>query len=307
MPLNFDGLKDAIRLAGRLKGTRGRKLAISLQGGSLRLLLAEGQRIVNWAEIPFNPAFMRGGFIADRQGLGRMIKNAVTSKGFPPATVLAAFPGFQSVVRLVRLPNTRDIRAGQVLPREARRLMAFSESEQYLFWQRVGVSNKSQSFVALAVPKAPLHAFADTLKLAGLSPNHVELAPLCLARVLPEGHAIAACVESDGIDIYVAVDSVPSLIRSLWLGDVPLTMSSAPARLAEELAATISFYNDANPESPLSPTLAIHLAGGLATDEVGPAVAAETGHPVVPITMPVATPEGFPRASMAVNCGLLVG
>lgn len=282
-------------------------LAIAIQGASLRVLLSDGKRVRQWAEVPFNPAFLRGGFVADGQGISQVIRNTMTAKGMRRGPVVAAFPGFHSIVRVIRVPRSRDVRPRDVLPREARRLMAYSEQEQYLFWQQASVQGTAQSFVVVMVPKAPLQAFVETLKLAGLSPVRMELAPLCLAKMLPQGQAIIANVESDGIDIVIVVDSLPNVTRSIWLGDDPLTLDSAPSRLAEEMANTISFYNDANPERRLPPTLPVQLAGGFLVADLAPMVARDTGHPVTPFVPPLEAPNDFPVSSMVVNAGLVMG
>lgn len=291
-------------LMGRL---RSRRLALSIQGTSLRILLAERNRITSWAETPFNPTLLRGGLIADQEGMARVMKNALDSKRMPAAPVVAAFPGFQSVVRILRLPHARGVRPDEVLIREARRLMAYSDAGQYLFWQPAGIAGKFQDFLTVAVPKGAVHAFVETLKLAGLAPDRMELAPLCLAKVIPQGQAVLADVESNSIDIVVVVDSVPALVRSLWLGDEPLTSDSAPARLAEELVSTINFYNSGNPDTNLAATLPIHVAGGFLTEDLAPVVARETGHPVAPLMTSLVAPDGFPSTAMAVNAGLIAG
>ncbi len=286
---------------------RSPRLAVSIQGNTFRYVLTERGRVQSWAQIPFNPIFLRGGFIADRQGMGQMIRNALSGKGIPSVPVVAAFTGVQSIVRVIQLPNVRDIHPEQVLPREARRLMALNENVQYLFWQQVAKREKLQTFVAVVVPKEGLQGFLEALRVAGLVPTRVEVAPLCLVKDIPQGQAIVANVESDSIDIVIVMDSLPFLVRSLWLGDEPLTIDSAPARVAEELVRTISAHNDSNPENSLPPTLPIYLAGGFFTDDLTAEVGRETGHPVMPLIPSLEGPDGFPATAMAVNAGLLLG
>ncbi|MBI2866266.1 MAG: hypothetical protein HYX99_02755, partial [Chloroflexi bacterium] len=233
----------------------GKRIVFSIQGNSLRLVLVSRGKVLDWAHIPFNPAFLRNGFIANPQGMSQVFRNALAGKGIPRAPAIAAFPGFQGICRLINLPRAKDVDPREVVPREARRLMAFSESAQYLFWDQVAVRETERSFLVLAAPKSPLQALIETVKLAGLPLRKVELAPLALLRATSQSHTIVANVETDSIDIVIAVDSVPAVVRSMWLGDEPLDTDSAPQRLAEELVRTISFYNDTYPEARVSPPL----------------------------------------------------
>lgn len=290
------------RLSSRL---RSRRLGLSIQGNTLRLLLVQRNRVVTWAQIPFNPAFLRGGFISDIQGMSHVIRNAMISKGMPRAPLIAAFPGLQSVVRTFQLPRARDLKPSNVIPREARRLMAFSPGEQHLFWEPVDVRGVNQRYLALAVPRRPLHSFVETLTLAEAFPTRIELTPLALARLVPQSQAIIADVERDSIDIAIVADSVPALVRSLWLGDEPLSLDTAPTRLAEELAGTISYYNDAYAETRVTTDLPIHVAGGFPVEDLAPAVSEGTGHPVMPLVAPLIASEAFPAAVMAVPAGLV--
>lgn len=291
-------------LASRL---RSRRLGLSIQGNTLRLLLAQRNQVEAWAQIPFNPAFLRGGFVSDVQGMSQVIRNAITGKRLPRAPVIAAFPGLQSIVRTLQLPRSRDLRPSEVIPREARRLMAYAPGEQYLFWEPVDVRRTTQRYLAVAVPRSPLHTFVETLALAEAFPSRIELIPLALARLVPQSQAIIANVERDSIVISIIADSVPALVRSLWLGDEPLSLDTAPARLAEELAGTISYYNDTYAETRLTTDLPIHLAGGFPVEDLAPVVSEGTGHPVMPLVAPLNAPEDFPAEAMAVCAGLVTG
>ncbi len=288
-----------------LNRARSRSVALSIQGMSLHYLMTEKRRILDWGQVPFNPAFLRSGCVADQQGMAQLIRNLLSKKGYTAMPVIAVFPGFQSIVRILSLPKAGDVKPATVLPREARRLMAYAENEQYLFWNKV-VGGEGNSYAVIAVPRVPLQNFLGMLKTAGIAPARVELAPLCLVRSLGQGNAIVANVEADSIDICIVVNSLPALVRSLWLGDELLSADTAADRVAEELQNTISFYNDANPANPLSPSLAVHLAGVFPVDELSPIVARETGHPVLPLLPPVTAPEGFSPAAMAIPAGLLL-
>ncbi len=279
-----------------------RRLTVSLQGNSLRLALFHRNTVESWAHVPFNPALLRNGFIGNPQGVGQVLRSALSNKGIAAAPTTVALAGFQSMCRVISLPKSKDIVPNEVVPREARRLMAYSEKDHYLFWQPVAA--KSSDVLVVVTPRAPLATLVETMKLAGVPLRRVELLPLALAKAVAQGQCIVANVETDSMDIVITINSVPVVVRSLWLGDEPLDVDSAPRRLAEELVRTIGFHNDANPDTRLSPPQPIHLAGGIAIEELAPVVTQETGHPVVAIVPAFAAAQGFPAAAMAVNVGL---
>lgn len=297
------GLNEGLaKLAARIPGLQRQTLTVSVQGNSLRIALLDRQKVVAWAHVPFNPTLLRNGFIANSQGMSQVLKNTLASKGIRTAPVIASLPGFQSICRIITLPKAKDVLPKDVLTREARRLMAYSEREHHIFWQQV--SPKSGSYLVVVTPRTPLVSLVETMKLAGLSLRRVDLVPLALVKAAAQGQSVVANVESDSIDIAISVDWVPVVVRSLWLGDEPLDVDSAPRRLAEELVRTISFHNDGNPDARLATSQPIHLAGGFPIEELAPVVKQETGHPALAIPLAIAAADGFPAAAMAVNVGL---
>lgn len=266
------------------------------------MVLLRKNTVVSWAHVPFNPALLRDGFIANSQGVSQVLRAALNSKGIRAAPTTAALPGFQSICRVITLPKGKEIVPTEAIPREARRLMAYSEKDHYLFWQPV--VGKAGDYLVVATPRAPLAALTETMKLAGVPLKRVELAPLALAKAAAQGQSIVANVETDSIDIVITVDSVPVVVRSIWLGDEPLDVESAPRRLAEELVRTIGFHNDSHPEKRLTPPQPIHVAGGIPMEELAPVVTQETGHPVVAVVPAFSAAQGFSAATMAVNLGL---
>lgn len=290
------------RLKSGLPSFQHRVLTVAIQGNSLRLaLVIMGQGVVNWGYVPFNPALLRNGFIANIQGISHVIQNTLASKGIPRVPATAAFTGFRSLCRVINLPRAKDVVPRDVIPGEARHLMSYSEKEHCLFWQKAVVPGQ---FIVVVVPRAPLQTFVETMKLAGLSLHRVELTPLALAKAAGQPQSVVANIEKDSIDIIITIDYMPVVVRSLWFGEEPLDVDSAPQRLAEELVKTISYYNGADPEIPLSPPLPIHLAGGFPVEELSPVVSQRTGHPVLAISPAFSVPEGFSVSAMAVNLGL---
>ncbi|RLC71903.1 MAG: hypothetical protein DRI26_04160 [Chloroflexi bacterium] len=282
-------------------------LTLSLEGSTLRVLQARGRRITAWLSLPFNPAFLSGGFIADPTGMAEVIRNALIRKGLHARRVRAAFPGFQSLSRLITLPRAKELHPEEILPGEARRLMRISLEDTYLFWQRVAITSRQQRFLVLAIPKAPLQTFVETLRLAGLRPSRLELKPLSLVKAVGQPQAIIASVETNGIDIVIVIDHLPMLMRSLYLGEGALTLETVPSPLVDELSHTISFYNNSNPDKQLPSGTPLYLCGALASGLDASAIGQEFGMPAGELHPVLNVPPEFPLAQMLVNLGLAIG
>ncbi len=282
-------------------------LTLSIEGSTLRILQVVNKQITAWVNLPFNPALLRNGFIANPKGMAQVIQNALVGKGIYSKGVRAAFPGFQSLSRLITIPRSREVRPDQVIPGEARRLMSVSPEVSYLFWQPMISFPGQQSFFTLAVPKAPLEVFIETLRLTGLRPNRIELKPLVLLKIIDQPNAIIAAVENNSIDIVVVLNWIPMLMRSLYLGEGAITAESGPPRLVAELRRTIGFYNDSNPENPLPLETPLYLCGALAAEgETALLVEREIGLLPGKLDPKLELPPEFPLGQMAVNLALAI-
>lgn len=283
------------------------RLSLSIEGTTLRILACEGRNISNWANIPFNPALLRNGFIANSKGMAQVIKNALGGKKLRHKKVIAALPGFQSLSRIITLPGTREVNPKVVLPREAGRLMPVSMENSYLFWQAVEGDESQQSFFVLAVPKRPLLRLVETLRLAGLRPAKIDIASLALARAVNSSDAIIANAENNGIDIVIVRDDIPYVMRSVFSGEEPIPLESLAPRVVEELGRNVGHYNETNRDNPLPPNLPVYLCGACAIDPDLPSmVQREIGYPVEEVKSVLKSPRDFPTAQMMVNMGLML-
>ena len=282
-----------------------KKLSLSLDGTSLRLLICQGKEVIDWVNLPFNPELLREGLISNPAGMAKVIRNALRDKRIRERKVRAALPGLGVLSRLLTLPPGGDIRPGEVIPREARRLISAPPEENYLFWQKLAGPEYERRFLVLAVPRPPLHALLETLKLAGLRPTAIELSSLCLARAVNQSTAIILQAEPNLIGVVIVVDGIPVLMRSSPLtGEMLLPGASAP-RLAQELAQNLSFYDSARRENPLPPDAPVYLCGSLATDpELIQTIESTVAHPVRKPEPILNSPPDFPTSQFMVNIGL---
>lgn len=287
---------------------RGPVAAISIEGITLRILKAQRNQVLDWASIPFNVRFMRGGFIQDPVGMGQVIKSALESRGLAKAQVVCALPGQQAVSRIMPLPPVSKAELPSVVNREARRLLSFSPDSSYLFWQSLEPVDGRQRAYVLIVPKAPLNNLLEALKAAGIThPRAIDLKPLALARSVNLKDAIVVNSESNHIEVVIVLNDVPVLTRSIPLGDSPQATATVAGRLLDELGRSVAFYNETYRDNPLDTKIPIVLTGDLiAQMGIEEEAATATGRTVVPFAPPLNYATGFPVASFAVNVGLIL-
>ncbi len=284
------------------------KLALSIGGGILRALLFQGAKVTRWVNLPIRPDLLHKGAVADLQGLAGIIRRTLRERGIKAKKVLLALPSADVLWRLITLPSGRDIVPREVIPREVRRLLGISLEENYLFWARLPGPSAEQRFFALVVPRAMLYSWLETLKLAGLKPARVELSSLCLARSVNEGTAIILQAEPTSIEVIILKESVPQLMRSLFLTEETLLPGTAAGRVTQELERNLSFYSSSHREEPLPPDTPVFLCGSLSADpELAPAIEATTGFRVKEIKPVVRVPQDLPLAQFMVNLGLIMG
>lgn len=293
---------------------QGNLLTVSLEGTSLRVLAFRGGKAIAWIGLPFNPTFLRNGFVANPEALAGVIRNALAGKGLTPKgylarlrpwRVVAAFPSFQSQSRIVVVPQARGVNVGEVINRESRRWMNFNPQEHYQFFQEIGRSQAQRRFFVLLIPKAPLQTFINTLRLARLNPSKIVLKPQALATLVTHDLAVLANIENNSLDIAIVASGTPVVMRSVFLGSELLNSETAAPRLVDELNRTIAYYNESNQDAPVPEQAPLYLSGSVAADrDVLDAIERETGLKGVMTLLPVDLPPDFPTPHLMVNAAL---
>lgn len=284
-------------------------LALSIESMSLRLLACRGGKVLAWATTPINPRFLRGGFVADTQGLARVIKTAVSKKEFSGRyRILVSLPAFHSVCRTMELPSLREVKPEIAIPQQARRDMGYSAETSLLSWQPLSPGTERQRFFICSVPKEPMVTLMETLKSAGLLANQVETNTFALSRAVNQPQAIVIAVEPYSLDFIIMRDHIPQVTRSTFLGETPRSPESLPELVNDTLDTTLTFYNENNPDNPLPPDIPVYLLGSavLLNPDITSAVETTLGHPVASFEPPLIYPPDFPKAELAVNIGLIL-
>lgn len=282
-------------------------LSLSLEGTTLRILSANGDSVEAWDSVPFNPRFIRNGYVADPEGLGQVIKNALEERKLTKGKVVCALSAVGTTSRILSLPKVEKGQLGSIVNREARRVVGSSLDDSYLHWRALPLKTAQQQVYLLTVPKEPLHALMKAMATAGLKPRLIDLKPLALMRAVNRRDAIIANGESNSVEVVIVIDDVPTLIRSAFLGEELLSADYAVGRISDELVRTITFYNDSHHDEPLNPELPIYCTGAVAGSvPFAINVATLTGRPIEPLEPPLRYPAEMPAAHYMVNMGLVL-
>jgi len=133
------------------------------------------------------------------------------------------------------------------------------------------------------------------------------LESLALARAVSQKDAIIAHGEMNAVEIVIMVDSIPSLMRGIWLREKDLDAGRVTALLLQQVASTVEYYNDMNRSNPLPSDIPIYLTGEVALDaELAQRVSTLSGRTVAPLEPPLSYPAHFPVSLYMINLGLLL-
>jgi hypothetical protein len=307
--LGLRGLKKPILPNLQVGGAKVGKniIALSIDGGELRLVSFSKDSVESWDSVPFDPQFLRMGQVADPEGLGNVIKGALEGREASKSRIVCSPPGLRIVSRIINLPNVNTKELDSIVPREVRRLMTVSEEDNQIYWQALPSETSQTPVLVLAVAKEALNNFMETLRIGGVRPHRIDLKPMALMRAVNQQDAIIANGESNSVELVIVINDVPVQIRSIFLGEGVVTQDYAVGRISDELVRTITTYNEINSENPLDPEVPIFLCGAMAANvSFAMNVAALTGRSVQPLEPPLRCPEDFPLAHFMVNVGLIL-
>ena len=285
-----------------------RIIALSIEGTVLRILGSRGDSVDVWGSVPFRPSCVRNGHVADPDGLGGVIKNALVDMELTKGVYVCALPAIGSTSRIIDLPLEVDVAAlGGIVQREARRFMGASLDDYYLHWRALPARTRHRQVFSLAVPREPLHALMEAMQKAAQIPKIIELKPLALMRAVNRRHAIIANGENSSVEMVIVVDDTPVLIFGTAFAEGALHPDYAVGRISEELVRTIGYYNDSHKDEALDPELPIYLTGALASSApFSINVATLTGRLIERLDPPLRYPSELPVAEYMANMGLVI-
>lgn len=284
------------------------QLSISFEGLDVRMVAVRGDQVVGWHETTLPSRLIRNGFLVAGAEAGQHIRSFLNRNNLSPGHLQVALPGLHSIIRVVPVPTTIHIN-NSLVEREARHLLGGSLDSAYVFWQTLPTrrQNPVRQVYMVVVPREPLTNAVESLTFAGLKVSSVDLKPLAVARAVNARDGIIGHADLHGGDVVVVVGGVPTHIHSFYWGDEPLAVEYAHMRLVNELAQTISSYNDTHRGQPLDPNVPVCLTGLLAEDEaLATTVTNMTGRQVAEPLPPLRYPSNFHLRTFMVPLGMVL-
>ena len=281
------------------------EVTVFIEDAAIKLLVARGRRVQKWAKLPLAPGLVNEGVILDEDQVADKVKQLFELQGVRARKVIAGLSGFNSIYRVVSLPELPEAILPEAVKHEATRVIPVSLDQVYLSYQPIpGLAGETRFFL-VAFPRSTADGLVRTLRKAGLEPEIMDLAPLALCRTIDEPKAIIIDVRSASLDIAIMVDRVPQLIRSLSLPSEAQSLEERLPTIVEELNRTITFYNSGHLDSILDSSVPIFVSGDLgAAADTWPSLVGTSGYSVSVLPPPIQDLEGFDSTQFMVNIGL---
>jgi len=281
------------------------EVTLFIEDTSIKLLVAKGQRVERWAKIPLEPGLVSDGVVQDEARVANKLKELFKQQRIGSSTVIAGLSGFNSVYRLISLPELPTDILPEAVKQEARRVIPVPIEEVYLSYQVIPATEGETRVFLAAFPKNTADALLRTLHQAGLRVNILDLTPLALCRTVDAPEAVVVDVRSTSLDIAVMVDRVPQVIRSLSLPSEAQSLEERLPAIVEELNRTITFYNSSHVEKPLSSNMPLFVSGDLAVaPDTWQSLVGTSEYSVSVLPSPIQPLEGFDPSQFMVNIGL---
>ena len=272
---------------------------------SLRLMVSDGKRIKEWAELPLESGLIENTVVINEAELTAKIKQLFEVQQIKTKKVAIGIGGLHCLTRPITLPQLPKVMLDEAVRREAERALPVPLEQLYISWQTIpGPEDKTQVFLT-AIPRKTADDLLKVLHQAGLEPSFMDLKPLLLARVVQEATAVIVDVQTTEFDIVIMSDGIPQPVRTLPFADEAPSWEEKLAMIRNELDRTIKFFNSNNPEKPLVSDIPIFVSGELVDDaESGKFLSDELGHPVQPLLSPLKCPQQLDPSHYLVNVGL---
>jgi type IV pilus assembly protein PilM len=281
------------------------RLTLSIEAMELRLMVAQGQRILRWASGPLPVGATSNGQVVQPTVFGQTVDRLIAEIGGSRCNIIVSLGGQRSLVRILNLPSVPGRMLDEVVRREARRELPLPLDELYLTWEAIGNSSAPQLQVfTLGIPREAVDNCIIGLHSAGVRPAAMDLKPMALVRAANIPDVLLADLEEEVGSVVLVRGFVPYIARSVALpkeGD--RSLEERAEHLVAEVQRTLDFYSStlAAKHPPWKPVVC--LTGTLGgTSDVRSRVGAHW--PLVAPVPPLPLPKELPLLQYLANVGL---
>jgi Tfp pilus assembly PilM family ATPase len=185
--------------------------------------------------------------------------------------------------------------------------MPVSLNDTYLSWQAYPDGREEWEFLVLGVTPPPVDALVQTLSIAGIKPQILDIKHLLLAKLSNRRDAIIVDFEPDYSHIALVAGGIPVGMHTVPSLGPAAQLRDEISMLIDELVKMVGFYNGSHPQHPLSETTGLLLTGESSTlPNVAESIQNETGYRVEPLIPPLDMPPELPVSEYAANIGAVL-
>ena len=280
---------------------------MTIEHGSVKLLVARGLEVVEYKIIEANERLFREGLVSDAARVSDLIEDAIETASGRFRRVVSAVPGYQTTTRRLDLPAARGIDPNVIIPQEAQRKLGISAEHSYLTWLRLPSGVDQAQWLVMSATHRSIASLSTTAAGAGIKLAALELRSFALARAINQPDAVIAWTAPDGCDAIVVRGWTPVTYQTAYWGTAA-TVEAADLvnRLTEVVESTIAAHDMSNPEMSVADDIPIYITGSpvVGDDMIASRVAANTRHPLAMPEPPLHLPPGFPLNDLIINVGL---
>lgn len=280
-------------------------VTLFIKDTGIYVLGIRGMRAEKWAVLPLEPGLVSQGVVQDEAQVASKIQELLRLAEIRTRRVVVALTGVNSLYRTISMPQLPENMIPEAVKREARGVIPVPLDQVYLAYQSIPAPRGETRLFLTSFLRTEADSLFRTLKLAGLDPYLVDLAPLVLCQIPNEPRAIIVDTGPERLGVMVMSERVPQLIRSVSLPGEATSLSEKLSTIAEEFNRTISFYNSSHLESPLEATVPVFISGDLALEpEHWQLVVGRLNSKISLLPSPIDYPDSFPVNEFMVNIGL---
>jgi len=274
---------------------------------SIRLLVTSGKRIKKWADVALAPGLVKNAMVLKQEEVADKIKQLFKVRKIESKKITLGISGLHCLTRPIILPQMPKDMLEEAVRREANRILPVSSEQLYLQWQSIPAPEGKLQVFLVAIPRTATDALFNTLRLAGLKPDMMDMKPMLLARMVNDTMAVIVDVQPKDFDIVVMGGGIPQPIRTVSFSNEALSWPEKISQIKDDVSRTIEFYNTNNPETPLAATLPVFASGELAGEaEQCRALSDGLSRPVLPLSPPLESPDGLDPNLYTANMGLVL-
>ena len=274
---------------------------------SIRLLVTSGKRIKKWADVALDPGMVKNAVVLKQEEVAAKIKQLFKVRKIGSKKVTPGISGLHCLTRPIILPQMPKDMLEEAVRREANRVLPVSSEQLYLQWQSIPAPEGKLQVFLVAIPRTAADALFNTLRLAGLKSDLMDLKPMLLARMVNDTMAVIVDVQPNEFDIVIMGVGIPQPIRTVPFSNEALSWPEKISQIKDDVSRTIEFYNTNNPETPLAATLPVLTSGELAGEaEQCQALSDGLSRPVLPLSPPFESPDGLDPNLYTANMGLVL-